>query len=151
MSSSRAISHITAFNRPMRPCASRSLPSIRWLSTNDYHRYADETLETLTNELEEIVENHPDGYDFDVSFANGVLNVDLGHRGTFVINKQTPNKQIWLSSPISGPKRYDFDEVIFDWYYSHDKVTLHTRLSDELTELLGVPVELMHPSKDWFD
>jgi frataxin len=25
-----------------------------------------------------------------------------------VINKQPPNKQIWLSSPISGPKRYDF-------------------------------------------
>jgi frataxin len=25
-----------------------------------------------------------------------------------VINKQPPNKQIWLSSPISGPKRYDY-------------------------------------------
>ena len=25
-----------------------------------------------------------------------------------MINKQRPNKQIWLSSPVSGPKRYDF-------------------------------------------
>jgi frataxin len=25
-----------------------------------------------------------------------------------VINKQPPNKQIWLSSPISGPKRFDW-------------------------------------------
>jgi frataxin len=25
-----------------------------------------------------------------------------------VINKQPPNKQIWLSSPVSGPKRYDW-------------------------------------------
>jgi frataxin len=25
-----------------------------------------------------------------------------------VLNKQPPNKQIWLSSPISGPKRYDW-------------------------------------------
>lgn len=28
--------------------------------------------------------------------------------GTYVLNKQPPNKQIWLSSPISGPKRYDW-------------------------------------------
>ena len=25
-----------------------------------------------------------------------------------MINKQRPNKQIWLSSPVSGPKRFDF-------------------------------------------
>ena len=25
-----------------------------------------------------------------------------------MINKQPPNKQIWLSSPVSGPKRFDF-------------------------------------------
>lgn len=24
------------------------------------------------------------------------------------MNKQPPNKQIWLSSPVSGPKRYDW-------------------------------------------
>ena len=28
--------------------------------------------------------------------------------GTYVLNKQPPNRQIWLSSPISGPKRYDW-------------------------------------------
>ena len=31
-----------------------------------------------------------------------------GGLGTYVINKQSPNRQIWLSSPVSGPKRYDF-------------------------------------------
>lgn len=28
--------------------------------------------------------------------------------GIYVLNKQPPNRQIWLSSPISGPKRYDY-------------------------------------------
>lgn len=28
--------------------------------------------------------------------------------GTYVINKQPPNHQIWLSSPITGPKRFDW-------------------------------------------
>lgn len=31
---------------------------------------------------------------------NGVLNLALGDKGTYVVNKQPPNKQIWLSSPI---------------------------------------------------
>ena len=35
--------------------------------------------------------------------------------GTFVINKQTPNKQIWLSSPFSGPKRYAYDAAADQW------------------------------------
>lgn len=31
---------------------------------------------------------------------SGVLTLKLGDKGTYVINKQPPNKQIWLSSPI---------------------------------------------------
>ncbi len=30
----------------------------------------------------------------------GVLTVKLGQKGTYVINKQTPNRQIWMSSPV---------------------------------------------------
>ena len=30
----------------------------------------------------------------------GVLTLRLGDKGTYVINKQTPNRQIWFSSPI---------------------------------------------------
>ena len=29
---------------------------------------------------------------------------------TQVLNKQGPNRQIWWSSPVSGPKRFYFDE-----------------------------------------
>ena len=31
---------------------------------------------------------------------SGVLTLKLGSKGTYVINKQPPNKQIWLSSPF---------------------------------------------------
>lgn len=39
---------------------------------------------------------------------SGVMTITVANKGTYVINKQPPNKQIWLSSPLSGPKRYDF-------------------------------------------
>jgi frataxin len=29
-------------------------------------------------------------------------------QGTLVINKQPPNKQLWLASPVSGPLRFDW-------------------------------------------
>ena len=35
----------------------------------------------------------------------------MGEHGTYVLNKQGPNRQIWVSSPVSGPLRFDFDEV----------------------------------------
>lgn len=37
---------------------------------------------------------------------DGVLTVQLGSKGTYVINKQTPNRQIWLSSPIRSVCMY---------------------------------------------
>ena len=35
-----------------------------------------------------------------LALQSGVLTLKLGSKGTYVINKQPPNKQIWLSSPF---------------------------------------------------
>lgn len=48
----------------------------------------------------------------------GELEVDLNadilaienDAGTYVINKQTPLKEIWLSSPVSGPYHFKLEE-----------------------------------------
>uniref|UniRef100_A0A8C6AG04 Frataxin, mitochondrial n=1 Tax=Monodon monoceros TaxID=40151 RepID=A0A8C6AG04_MONMO len=71
----------------------------------------------------------------------GVLAIKLGgDLGTYVINKQTPNKQIWLSSPSSGPKHYDWTGR--NWVYSHDGVSLHELLATELTQALKTKLDL---------
>lgn len=44
----------------------------------------------------------------DVSLSQGVLNINVGSRGFWVVNKQSPNQQLWLSSPVSGPKRFEY-------------------------------------------
>jgi len=64
-----------------------------------------------------------------------VLTVKFGEpHGTYVINRQTPNKQIWLSSPKSGPKRYDF--MNGQWIYKHDGKSLHELLDDEIPTIV---------------
>jgi frataxin-like iron-binding protein CyaY len=45
---------------------------------------------------------------FDIVSADGVVNLRLGSRGTYVLNKQTPTRQLWLSSPVSGPWHYEW-------------------------------------------
>jgi len=56
--------------------------------------------------LEEVAEKNSDGVE--AEFSAGVLTITHPKNGTYVLNKQPPNRQIWLSSPVSGPKRYDW-------------------------------------------
>jgi frataxin len=76
-------------------------------------------------------------------FQDGVLTVQFGiPHGTYVINRQTPNLQIWLSSPISGPKRYDFHDG--RWVYRHDGVSLHELLNQEIPSIVNQDVDFFH-------
>ncbi|CCU82921.1 unnamed protein product [Blumeria hordei] len=105
-----------------------------------YHELADSYLSKLYDKIEQYQEEN-DSIDCEFSKA-GILTIIIPSNGVYVINKQTPNKQIWLSSPISGPKRYDY--VIFsegqttkenashgEWVYLRDGKTLSNLLAEE--------------------
>lgn len=111
------------------------------LSEAAYEKLADETLDALADFFEDLTDEAFTGADYDVVFSSGVLTVKVGgHHGTYVINKQTPNKQIWLSSPTSGPKRYDWTGE--NWVYIHDGVSLHQLLSKEFSSIFNVNMNL---------
>jgi len=93
----------------------------------------------------------------DVSSSSGVLNIETT-MGTFVINKQAPKRQLWYSSPISGPAHYDMgggegseekknsenensseNNKRWDvWVHERDGHFLLQRLQDELGSRFGV-------------
>jgi frataxin len=94
-----------------------------------YHSVADETLHSVQDAVEAFLEDHYDAAGVtakekdeedipEVNYANGVLTIYLPPHGTYVINKQTPNQQLWWSSPISGPRRYEYDEKRERWVNS---------------------------------
>ncbi|GAA5872020.1 hypothetical protein JCM8547_006216 [Rhodosporidiobolus lusitaniae] len=120
------------------------------LSDREYQDAAEATMDHLTEYLEEKLEELDiEGSDVEYSTStcgkSGVLTVKLGEKGTYVINKQPPNKQIWLSSPISGPKRYDYDTKHRVWFYHRDGGVMHDLLTRELRELLGEEDILIEP------
>ncbi|XP_017661585.1 PREDICTED: frataxin, mitochondrial [Lepidothrix coronata] len=111
------------------------------LDETTYEKLAEETLDSLADFFEDLTDKPFTPEDYDVSLGSGVLTVKLGgDMGTYVINKQTPNRQIWLSSPTSGPKRYDWTGR--NWVYSHDRVSLHELLSKEFSTALKTKLDL---------
>ncbi|KAI8321765.1 Frataxin [Martensiomyces pterosporus] len=111
------------------------------LSDSIYYRESSEAMEQLTECLEDIGDE-VDLPDYDIEYSSGVLTLKLGAKGTYVINKQPPNKQIWLSSPVSGPERYDFDADQGAWFCRHKDESLGTLLSRELSKALAAEVKV---------
>lgn len=102
-----------------------------------YDKLSNNTLEDLTERFDEIGEQLDDAqsHEFDVTYSSGVLTVKFGPSiGTYVLNKQVPNLQIWLSSPSSGPKRFDLIER--QWVYKRTGETLHQLLTKEISSAL---------------
>lgn len=121
------------------------------IDENSYLKLTNETLESISDRFSELIEDHDQLGGGDTQLSDGVLTVKLSQHGTYVLNKQTPNKQIWLSSPVSGPYRYDISQVRLRshcsllhnsgpvqgvWVYRHTGQTLHTLLDEELRHII---------------
>ncbi|CAG8904603.1 unnamed protein product [Penicillium egyptiacum] len=118
------------------------------LTPEEYYEYSEHYFNVLQSELEKAQE---EGSDIEAEYSAGVLNISVPALGTYVLNKQPPNKQIWLSSPISGPKRYDW---IIEGDYMHEKQDsrpfvngqwIYLRDGSNLTELLNSELTLRLP------
>ncbi|KAE8361916.1 hypothetical protein BDV27DRAFT_24037 [Aspergillus caelatus] len=118
------------------------------LTDAEYHDYAEHYLNVLQSEIEKVQE---EGADIEAEYSAGVMNIVLPSVGTYVLNKQPPNKQIWLSSPISGPKRYDW---VVEGDYMHEKQDsrpfasgqwIYLRDGSNLTDLLNTELTLNIP------
>ncbi|KAK1318739.1 hypothetical protein QJS10_CPB04g01802 [Acorus calamus] len=108
---------------------------------DEFHKLADETIQNLLEKFEEYGDDiQLDG--FDIDYGNQVLTLKLGDLGTYVINKQAPNRQIWLSSPVSGPSRFDWDRTSKAWIYRRSKANLLHLLEEEVAKLCGEPIDL---------
>ncbi|WPH03471.1 Hypothetical protein R9X50_00635100 [Acrodontium crateriforme] len=115
------------------------------ITEDEYHRQSDLYLNNLVEQAELLQESRED---VEVEFSAGVLSLTFPPNGTYVINKQPPNKQIWLSSPLSGPKRFDWVVIgesmhekegggLGDWVYLRD----NSSLTEILRKEVGITVD----------
>ncbi|KAF9175527.1 Mitochondrial chaperone Frataxin [Mortierella sp. AD010] len=111
------------------------------LSDDEYHAISDTCMDRMVEYFEDLGDEYEiPGYD--VEYQSGVMTLKLGDKGTYVVNKQPPNKQLWLSSPTTGPKRYDYDSKHRKWFYSRDRHTLKYLLDTEISEAIGIDINV---------
>lgn len=92
-----------------------------------FERLADETLRYLLASIEAAL-----GDRLDIDLQGGILTIELDAGGTYVVNRQAPNRQIWLASPLSGAWHFDYVEGP-----GHASRWLATRGGTSLAVLLG--------------
>lgn len=135
----------------------RVLPRLRWMNPvrslsstaaelktagnwkeHEFLAVANATLEAISEAVAEAVELDTSPLpDADVELSQGVLTMALGGtHGTYVMNVQTPNRQLWLSSPISGPARYAWHGDARLWCSSRNQHGLIDLLESELEPII---------------
>ncbi len=92
----------------------------------------------LISRLASQIEAQDFEYLIDIDYSNEVLKLEIEDK-IFIINKQTPVKEIWLASPLSGP--YHFRNIGDEWI---DKKGNEVKeiLSRELTKLQTQKIDL---------
>jgi len=107
------------------------------MDSTAFEDLAEKTIESLFDAIDEAI-----GDDADVDLENGILTVELEDGRQYVINKHSPNQQIWLSSPISGAAHYKFDDATAAWVSTRSSDVLLDVLSAEMSQIAGVSVRL---------
>lgn len=102
---------------------------------SDFRNRADAALHAIQDGLDDILEAA--GIEpYELTVASGVLTLSLPPHGTWVINLQAPNRQIWWSSPLSGPKRFEYcdddNSSSSAWYSTKDGLALGPLLVQEV-------------------
>ena len=110
-----------------RVAASGATRSASSAAGDDYVALADEALDTILEKADELADERDD---VEAELSSGVLTLKIAGTGTWVLNKQVPNRQLWLSSPLSGPCRFDY--VDGTWTHTRDGSSLSELLEREL-------------------
>lgn len=93
----------------------------------DFHRLGNAALESFEETLEEADARGA----LDMEYENGAITIRLPSGKSWLISKHTPNRQIWLASPVSGGLHFSYDAAKKQWLLP-DGRELAAILSDEL-------------------
>jgi len=106
------------------------------MSDAEFITQAEREIGFLAERLEELT-----GDIVDVDYEQDVLTLELDDGAQYVINRQTPMKQIWLSSPFSGAWHYGADAQGV-WRATRGGKPMRQLLSEELAERLKRAIDL---------
>ena len=106
------------------------------MSESAFVTLAESEIGFLADRLEELV-----GDVVDVDYQQDVLTLEFDDGAQYVINRQTPMQQIWLSSPFSGAWHYARDAQGV-WRATRGNKPMRQLLCEELAQRLDRVIAL---------
>ena len=100
------------------------------MSDAAFETLAENEIKAIAERLEELI-----GDVVDVDYEQDVLTLEFDDGAQYVINRQTPARQIWLSSPFSGAWHYGQNDQGV-WCATRGARPMRDLLSAELSERL---------------
>jgi frataxin len=97
-----------------------------------YETIAEKTLNILLERIDDVL-----GDEFDVDLNGGILNIELENGAQYVINKNAPNYEIWMSSPLSGASHYYLEDDLKTWVDTRSGHKFFDKLAQELAQSSG--------------
>lgn len=107
------------------------------LDESTFQAVADKTLLAYMQAIEDAL-----GDALEVDLRDGILTLELESGATYVINKHAPNRQIWMSSPVSGASHYSYDPERGQWLSTRGGGALAAVLEAELARATGAALTL---------
>ena len=95
---------------------------------------ADNTLNYLLDRIDEDL-----GDMMEVDLNGGILSIELEDGSEYIVSKNAPNNEIWLSSPISGASHFCLDENQENWVNTRTGEKLLDSLAYDLTKSADRP------------
>ncbi|WP_341788174.1 MULTISPECIES: iron donor protein CyaY [unclassified Rickettsia] len=92
------------------------------MNDSEFSKIAETVIAHIADRIEE------QDQDIDVDLQSDILSIDTTN-GIYVINKQSAVKEIWLSSPISGPYHFFYEQ---EKWKNRAGLELMSILTDEL-------------------
>ncbi|MBL8525204.1 MAG: iron donor protein CyaY [Betaproteobacteria bacterium] len=93
-----------------------------------FHERVDAVLEALELSLEEV------DADIDAEVNGGILTLEFANRSKVIVNRQTPNREIWVAAK-SGGFHFRFDGAT--WRDTRSNESLESLLSRVISEQSG--------------
>lgn len=69
-------------------------------------------VDNIINKIYHTIEDNDVECKYDLDLYDGILTF-TNENGTYVINRQSVAKEIWLSSPISGPYHFALKDAVW--------------------------------------
>lgn len=103
------------------------------MNESEFHARVDKILLLLEGAFDDVAS------DIDSQLTSGILTITFENDTKLIVNRQTPNREIWVAAKSGG---FHFRYMNSDWFDTRSSVTLATLLTNVIIEQSGLVVPI---------